>query len=96
MPLTDAAIRNAKPKDSPYTLTDERGLSVQIQPSGGKWWRLRYRFEGKAKMLSLGTYPDVPLGKARERRGGDKASSTTGAGAHSSRDIVRYESCGRN
>ncbi len=68
MPLTDAAIRNAKPKDSPYTLTDERGLSVQIQASGGKWWRLRYRFEGKAKMLSLGTYPDVALSKARERR----------------------------
>lgn len=68
MPLTDTALRNAKPKDSPYSLTDERGLSVQVQPSGGKWWRLRYRFEGKAKMLSLGTYPDVTLSKARERR----------------------------
>ena len=68
MPLTDTALRNAKPKDIPYSLTDERGLSVQVQPSGGKWWRLRYRFEGKAKMLSLGTYPDVTLSKARERR----------------------------
>lgn len=68
MPLSDTAIRNAKPKDAPYSLTDERGLSVQVQPSGGKWWRLRYRFEGKAKMLSLGTYPDVTLSKARERR----------------------------
>ena len=68
MPLTDTAVRNAKPKDTTYSLTDERGLSVQVQPSGGKWWRLRYRFEGKAKMLSLGTYPDVTLGKARERR----------------------------
>jgi integrase len=68
MPLTDTAVRNAKPKDTPYSITDERGLSVQVQPSGGKWWRLRYRFEGKAKMLSLGTYPDVTLSKARERR----------------------------
>ena len=68
MPLTDTALRNAKSKDIPYSLTDERGLSVQVQPSGGKWWRLRYRFEGKAKMLSLGTYPDVTLSKARERR----------------------------
>jgi hypothetical protein len=59
MPLTDTAVRNAKTKDTAYSLTDERGLSVQVQPSGGKWWRLRYRFDGKAKMLSLGTYPDV-------------------------------------
>lgn len=68
MPLSNTAIRNAKPKDAPYSLTDDRGLSIQVQPSGGKWWRLRYRFEGKAKMLSLGTYPDVALSKARERR----------------------------
>lgn len=68
MSLTDTAIRTAKPKAAPYSLTDERGLSVQIQPTGGKWWRFRYRFEGKAKMLSLGTYPDVTLSKARARR----------------------------
>ena len=72
MPLSDTAIRNAKPKDAPYSLTDERGLSIQIQPAGGKWWRLRYRFEGKAKMLSLGTYPDVGLKDARERRDAER------------------------
>ena len=44
MALTDTAIRNAKPTDKPYALTDECGLSIQIQPSGGKWWRFRFRF----------------------------------------------------
>lgn len=68
MPLTDTIIRNAKPETKPIVLTDGRGLSIQIQPHGGKWWRFRYRFEGKAKMLSFGTYPDVGLKDARERR----------------------------
>ncbi|EFK96571.1 Integrase [sediment metagenome] len=68
MPLTDTSIRNAKPTDKPYSLADERGLSIQIQPAGGKWWRLRYRFDGKAKMLSLGIYPDTSLKDARTRR----------------------------
>jgi hypothetical protein len=68
MPLTDTAIRNAKPKETPYSVPDERGLSVLVQPTGGKWWRLRYRFDGKAKMLSLGVYSDVSLKDARERR----------------------------
>jgi integrase len=70
MPLSNTAIINAKPTDKPYVLTDERGLSVQVQPSGGKWWRFRYRFDGKAKMLSLGVYPDVGLKDAREKRDG--------------------------
>lgn len=67
MRLTDTAVRNAKPTDKPYSLSDGRGLSILIQPKGGKWWRLRYRFDGKAKMLSLGVYPDVSLKDARER-----------------------------
>jgi integrase len=68
MAITDTAIRNAKVVEKPYSLTDGRGLSLQVQPTGGKWWRLRYRFDGKAKMLSLGIYPDVGLKEARERR----------------------------
>jgi integrase len=78
MPLSNTAIINAKPTDKPYVLTDERGLSVQVQPSGGKWWRLRYRFDGKAKMLSLGVYPDVGLKDAREKR--DEARKLLAAG----------------
>ena len=68
MPLTDTAIRGAKFQENPYSLTDGRGLSLLVQPTGGKWWRLRYRFDSKAKMLSLGIYPDVGLKEARARR----------------------------
>ncbi len=68
MPLSNTTILNAKPTEKTYTLTDERGLSIQIQPTGGKWWRFRYRFGGKAKMISFGVYPDVGLKDARERR----------------------------
>lgn len=68
MPLTDISIRKAKPSDKPIKLSDEKGLYLEIAPSGGKWWRLKYRFEGKEKRLSLGVYPDVGLKEARERR----------------------------
>ncbi len=67
MPLTDKAIRNAKPKAKPFKLTDGGGLFLSIQPNGGKWWRYRYRFAGRQKLLALGVYPDVGLADARER-----------------------------
>jgi integrase len=69
MSLTDAAIRNAKTKDKPYKLSDGGGLFLWVQPSGGKWWRYKYRFAGKEKLLALGSYPDVSLAEARERHG---------------------------
>jgi integrase len=68
MPLTNTAIRNAKPAKKTTKLYDERGLYLEVAPSGGKWWRLKYRFGGKEKRLSLGVYPDVSLKDARERR----------------------------
>jgi integrase len=68
MPLSDSAIRNAKPAEKPRKLSDEKGLFLLIAPNGGKWWRLKYRFGGKEKLLSLGTYPEVGLKDARERR----------------------------
>ena len=68
MALTDIQLRNAKPADKDYTLTDGHGLSIQITTSGGKWWRFRYRFIGKPKLMSFGTYPEVSLAEARERR----------------------------
>ena len=68
MPLTDAAIKNAKPSAKPIKLSDEKGLFLLISPAGGKWWRLKYRFGGKEKLLSLGVYPDVSLRDARQRR----------------------------
>ncbi len=61
MPLTDTAIRNAKPAAKPRRLFDSGGLYLEISPAGGKWWRFKYRFGGKEKRISLGTYPEVPL-----------------------------------
>ena len=68
MALTDIAIRNAKPTDKPYKLTDEKGLHLLVTVAGGKLWRLKYRYNSKEKLLALGAYPDVPLAKAREKR----------------------------
>lgn len=66
--LTDAKIRKAKPGAKPKKLADERGLFLLVTPTGGRWWRLKYRFAGKEKALSLGTYPDVTLAMARDAR----------------------------
>lgn len=66
--LTDTLIRKAKTPTKPTKLTDERGLYLLCAPSGGRWWRFKYRYAGKEKLLSLGTYPDVSLAKARVAR----------------------------
>ena len=68
MPLTDAEIRKAKPGEKPIRLFDGGGLYLEISTAGGKWWRLKYRFGGKEKRISLGVYPDIGLKDARERR----------------------------
>lgn len=67
MPLTDPAIRKAKPGPKPAKLFDERGLFLLVTPAGGKWWRFRYKFDNKEKLLSLGVYPDVPLAGRTEK-----------------------------
>jgi integrase len=68
MPLTDTAIRTAKASGKTQKLFDGGGMYLEVSPSGGKWWRLKYRIGGKEKRLSLGVYPDVGLKLARERR----------------------------
>ncbi len=66
--LTDTQIRNAKAKDKPYKLPKESGLTLLVNPDGSKYWRLSYSYGGKEKTLSLGTYPLIPLTRARQRR----------------------------
>ena len=66
--LTDIAVRNARARDRAYKLSDGRGLCLLVQPNGAKWWRFRYEWDGKEKMLSMGTYPDTSLADARKRR----------------------------
>ncbi len=68
MPLTDTEVRAAKPRAKPYKLADANGMFLLVSPNGSKWWRLKYRFNKKEKMLSLGTYPDVALKSARDKR----------------------------
>jgi integrase len=68
MSLTDVAIRKAKPVEKTVKLFDGGGLYLEITPAGGKWWRLKYRYNGKEKRISLGVYPDVGLKEARDRR----------------------------
>ena len=67
MPLTDVAIRTAKSREKPYKMYDAGGLLMLVNPNGSKWWRFKYRFAGREKALSLGTYPDTGLKKARSR-----------------------------
>ncbi len=76
--LSDAKARNAKAKTKPYKIADGEGLFLVVMPSGSKYWRLRYFFAGKEKLLALGVYPEVSLADARERRA--QARKVLGAG----------------
>ncbi|EAO5287069.1 integrase arm-type DNA-binding domain-containing protein [Salmonella enterica] len=68
MSLTDAKIRAAKPDEKPYKLADSGNMFLLVHPNGSRYWRLRYRFQGKEKTLALGVYPDISLSDAREKR----------------------------
>lgn len=68
MPLTQKQIDACKPRAKPYRSWDADGMYLEVTPAGGRWWRLAYRYEGKRKLLSLGTYPEVTLANARTRR----------------------------
>ncbi len=82
--LTELAIKHAKPKDKAYKISDSGGLHIEITPSGGKLWRWRYRFNGKAQLLALGKYPAVSLAEARRKR--DEARALVGEGKHPTRE----------
>ncbi|ALS63724.1 Arm DNA-binding domain-containing protein [Pandoraea apista] len=78
MPLTDNAVRKAAPADKQYRLGDAAGMYLEVQPSGAKCSRLRYRFDQKQKTLALSVYPAVGLKDAREAR--DAARALLGKG----------------
>lgn len=87
MPLSDVAIRSAKPRAKPYKMGDSLGLFLLVQPSGGRLWRLKYRIDGREKKLGIGTYPEVSLSEARRRR--DEARELIAAGKDPSREKQR-------
>ena len=78
MALTEIEVRNAKPREKDWKLADEKGLYLFISKAGGKLWRLKFRFHGKEKKLSLGAYPEISLAKARKLR--DEARATRADG----------------
>jgi len=75
-PLTDSAIKVAKPKEKPYKLSDDQGLYLEVTATGSKLWRLKYRHSDKEKRLALGAYPSVSLQQARQRRSEAHRSSS--------------------
>ncbi|EGG4958970.1 tyrosine-type recombinase/integrase [Salmonella enterica] len=79
MPLTDTAIRHARPLEKPYKLSDTQGLYLLIKPNGSKLWHLKYRFGGKEKKLAFGAYPTVSLATARKLRQEARTILSTGA-----------------
>lgn len=87
MALTDVAIRNAKPGAKAIKLADGGGMFLLITPAGGKLWRLKYRVEGREKLLSIGPYPEIGLGEARRRR--EEARELIALGKDPSREKQR-------
>ena len=65
--LNDTKIKQLKPTDKMYRVADHSGLCLEVRTAGAKLWRFRYRFLGKASMLSLGEYPVVTLAAARQK-----------------------------
>lgn len=68
MSLTDRQIKNAKPTDKPYKLSDGAGMFLLVKPNGKKYWQMKYRYLGKEKLLSFGAYPIISLMDARVKR----------------------------
>jgi hypothetical protein len=73
MPLSDIKIRNLKPKEKAYKVSDFEGFFILVKVSGSKSWRFKYRMDGKEKLLVIGDYPAVSLAQARKARDGAKA-----------------------
>jgi integrase len=78
MPLSDAEIRRTPPREKTYKLSDGGGMYLEVRPNGARYWRLKYRFNKKEKLLALGVYPVVGLKDAREKREDAKKKLTNG------------------
>lgn len=84
MALSDLAVRNSKPREKEYKLSDSGGLYLLVTPSGGKLWRLKFRVDGREKKLAIGAFPEIGLGDARKRR--DEARELIATGRDPSRE----------
>ncbi|HIG8364392.1 TPA: tyrosine-type recombinase/integrase [Klebsiella oxytoca] len=91
MALSDVKVRSAKPEAKAYKLTDGEGMVLLVHPNGSKYWRLRYRFGGKEKMLALGKYPEVSLADARARRDEARRLLANGVDPSENKKAVKVE-----
>jgi integrase len=66
--LSEVRIRSTQPREKPYKVFDGGGMYLLVNPDGSRWWRLKYRFGGRERAISLGVYPTISLKRARERR----------------------------
>ncbi len=91
--LTDLTVENAKPRKKEYKLSDKdgRGLYLIVRPNGKKYWRYRYRFNGKPNQMSLGTYPDISLDEARKRLAEARTTRALGTDPSKQKQILRQE-----
>lgn len=92
--LTDTTCKNAKPEDKPYRKADEKGVYLDVRPNGSKYFRLKYRFGGKEKLLALGVYPETSLAQARAKR--DEARKQLAQGVESQSNEGRTSGGRRN
>ena len=76
--LTDVTVKNARPAEKPYRLSDGGGLYLHVGPTGGKLWRWSYEYNGKEKLMSFGPYPSITLAVARKLHKDAKAILVTG------------------
>jgi integrase len=91
--LTEAKIRSAKPREKKYKLYDEHGLYIIVTPSGGRWWRFKYRFGGRERGLTFGVHPAVLLSEARERRDEARKLLELGLDPIGEREVARALRC---
>lgn len=89
MPLSDTTCRTSKKREKPYKLSDSGGLYLLVEKSGSKLWRHAYRFDGKQKLVALGSYPAVSLADARTEREANKSMLAKGIDPSAQRKIDR-------
>ncbi|MFX1766383.1 integrase family protein [Paraburkholderia sp. A1RI-2L] len=92
MPLTDVAVRKAKPREKSYRLADGQGMYLEVMPNGSKYWRLKYRFDGKEKRMALGVYPTISILAARKARDAAKDQLRAGLDPSAEKKKQREES----
>ncbi|KRA46464.1 integrase arm-type DNA-binding domain-containing protein [Pseudoxanthomonas sp. Root630] len=90
--LTDMAVRNAKGKERPYKLAAGAGLYLQVMPNGARYWRMKYRIDGKEKLLSIGVYPEVSMREAMEKRDAARLALRSNKDPSEERQLAKLKS----